>query len=104
MSAVSVVRPSAYLKELNITLLYPALLLLAAGIFTGAVWAGESWGRYWAWDPKETWALITLMVYCIPLHIAMSPRRLAIFLLAAFATVVMTYWGVNHLPSLHAYS
>lgn len=104
VSAVSVVRPSAYLKELNITLLYPALLLLAAGIFTGAVWAGESWGRYWAWDPKETWALITLMVYCIPLHIAMSPRRLAIFLLAAFATVVMTYWGVNHLPSLHAYS
>lgn len=103
VSVISVVRPSTYLKELNIALLYPALMLLAAGIFTGAVWAGQSWGRYWAWDPKETWALITLMVYCIPIHIDMRPRRLAMFLMAAFITVVMTYWGVNYLPSLHAY-
>lgn len=88
-------------------LLYPAMLLLGAGIFTGAVWAQLSWGRYWAWDPKETWALVTLMVYAAALHrstgILKSPRRFNAYTAVAFLTVLMTYFGVNYLPSLHAY-
>lgn len=103
IALVLIFRPTERLRNAILATLYPALALLAAGIFTGAVWAGEAWGRYWAWDPKETWALITLMVYAIPLHINLRPRALAAVVLAAFLTVVMTYWGVNLLPSLHAY-
>lgn len=88
-------------------MLYPAMLLLGAGIFTGAVWAQTSWGRYWAWDPKETWALVTLMTYAVALHrstrLWKSPRRFNAYTAAAFLTVLMTYFGVNYLPSLHAY-
>ncbi len=103
ISLVNIFAASDRQARLSLVILYPATALLAAGIFTGAVWAGDAWGRYWAWDPKETWALITLMVYIIPLHVNMPPRRLAAFLLAAFLTVLMTYFGVNYLPSLHAY-
>lgn len=91
-------------------LLYPAVFLLAAGIFVGAVWANQSWGRYWGWDPKETWALITLLVYALPLHSASFPlfrrqRPLAIYLLLAFLSVLMTYFGVNYfLTGLHSYA
>lgn len=90
--------------------LYPALACLSAGIFIGAVWAGESWGRYWGWDPKETWALITLLVYALPLHSASlpafrRPRFFLAYLLLAFATVLMTYIGVNYyLTGLHSYA
>ena len=86
-------------------LLYPAMLLLGVGIFTGAVWAQTSWGRYWAWDPKETWALITFMIYAVPLHRAarMTPRRHNLYTSLALLTLLMTYFGVNYLPSLHAY-
>lgn len=102
------IRPSDDLPVAVMAILAPAVALLCLGIFTGAVWAGEAWGRYWAWDPKETWALITLMVYAIPLHrssgLQKNPRLLMIFIIFAFTTVVMTYWGVNYLPSLHAYS
>lgn len=103
VSVVNIFKASERLSRLSVAILYPATALLAAGIFTGAVWAGDAWGRYWAWDPKETWALVTLMVYIIPLHIDMCPRHLAIFLSTAFLTVLMTYFGVNFLPSLHAY-
>lgn len=58
----------ARLRLFGRLLLYPAVFLLTAGIFTGAVWANASWGRYWGWDPKEVWALITLIVYALPLH------------------------------------
>lgn len=95
--------PSHKSRLLTLALTYPALLLLGAGIITGSVWAGEAWGRLWAWDPKETWALITFLVYSIPLHSGMGPRRLAIFMTCAFLTVLMTWFGVNYLPSLHAY-
>ncbi|MDE6304575.1 MAG: cytochrome c biogenesis protein CcsA [Paramuribaculum sp.] len=102
------IRPADNLPVAVMAILSPAVALLCIGIFTGAVWAGEAWGRYWAWDPKETWALITLMVYAIPLHRASglqkNPRLLMIFIIFAFTTVIMTYWGVNFLPSLHAYS
>lgn len=91
-------------------LLYPAVFALAAGIFTGAVWANQSWGRYWGWDPKETWALITLLIYAIPLHARSfpalsSPRTLNLYYILAFLTVLMTYFGVNYLlPGLHSYA
>lgn len=101
--------PARFLA-LNRLLLCPALFLLAAGIFTGAVWANQSWGAYWSWDPKETWALITLLVYAFPLHDGTLPafRRPAFFHLyvfLAFASVLMTYFGVNFLlGGMHSYA
>lgn len=92
------------------SLLRPAVFLLAAGIFIGAVWANMSWGRYWGWDPKEVWALITMMVYSFPLHRATLPmfrsdRVFAWWTLVSFATVIMTYVGVNFiLGGLHSYA
>lgn len=92
-----------------ITLLVPALFLLGAGIFTGAIWANQSWGRYWGWDPKETWALVTFFIYAMPLHSSSlsffrSHKILLRYLLVAFLSVLMTYLGVNYLLSgLHSY-
>jgi ABC-type transport system involved in cytochrome c biogenesis permease subunit len=86
-------------------LLYPAVFLLAAGIFVGAIWANQSWGRYWGWDPKETWALITLLIYAYPLHATFSGKQQNIYLLVAFLSVLMTYFGVNYLLSgMHSYA
>ena len=82
----------------------------SAGIFIGAVWAGQSWGRYWGWDPKETWALITMLVYSLPLHASSLPafrrdRFFAVYVMTAFLTVLMTYFGVNFvLGGLHGYA
>lgn len=90
-------------------LLYPALFLLVIGVFVGAVWANISWGRYWGWDPKEVWALITMMVYSLPLHSRSfvcfnRPIFLHIFSIVAFLTVLATYFGVNFiLGGLHGY-
>jgi ABC-type transport system involved in cytochrome c biogenesis permease subunit len=94
----------------NQALLYPAVALLTAGIFVGAVWANVSWGRYWGWDPKEVWALITLMIYAIPLHRTLLPsfQRPVFFqayLIIAFLTVLATYFGVNMLlGGMHSYA
>ena len=94
----------------NRLMLYPALMLLAAGIFIGAVWANQSWGTYWSWDPKETWALVTLLVYAFPLHVRSLPllRRplyFHLYIFLAFATVLMTYFGVNYLlGGMHSYA
>lgn len=91
-------------------LLYPAVFLLAIGIFLGAVWANVSWGNYWSWDPKETWALITLMVYAVPFHSASIPlfRRplnYHLYMVCAFLSVVITYFGVNYLlGGMHSYA
>ena len=91
-------------------MLYPAVFFLAAGIFVGAVWANVSWGRYWGWDPKETWALITLLVYAAALHGDSLPcfRRplfFHLFCAAAFLTVLITYFGVNFLlGGMHSYA
>lgn len=82
---------------------------LAVGIFLGAVWANQSWGRYWGWDPKEVWALITLLVYAFPLHYRSLPffRRPRVFYwycVLAFGAVLFTYFGVNFLlGGMHAY-
>jgi hypothetical protein len=94
----------------SLLLLYPAVFLLAAGIFIGAVWANVSWGRYWGWDPKEVWALITLLVYAAALHSSSLPRfRRSLFFhtfcVAAFLTVLITYFGVNFLlGGMHSYA
>ena len=91
-------------------MLYPAVFLLAAGIFVGAVWANVSWGRYWGWDPKEVWALITLLVYAAPLHVgSLACFRRPVFFhaycAAAFLAVLVTYFGVNFLlGGLHGYA
>ncbi|MDR2840874.1 MAG: cytochrome c biogenesis protein CcsA [Paludibacter sp.] len=90
-------------------LLYPAVFLLAIGIFIGAVWANISWGRYWGWDSKETWALITLLVYAIPFHKHTFPKFQEAkffhrYLLFAFFSVLMTFLGVSFLlGGMHSY-
>lgn len=91
-------------------LLYPATLLLGIGIFIGAYWANQSWGNYWSWDPKETWALITLLTYVPLLHPRLFPQfaqsqRFLRYALCAFIAVLMTYFGVNYiLGGLHSYA
>lgn len=91
-------------------LLLPAILFLTAGIFIGAIWANNSWGRYWGWDPKETWALITMIVYSLPLHhrklnIFSKPAFFHAYLCLAFICVLVTYFGVNYfLGGLHSYA
>jgi len=90
--------------------LHPALTCLGFGIFIGAIWANVSWGTYWSWDPKETWALITFMVYAIGVH-QQSIRWLRrsshfhIFMVLSFLTILMTYFGVNYfLGGMHSYA
>ena len=91
-------------------LLYPAVFLLAIGIFLGAVWANVSWGNYWSWDPKESWALITLMIYAVPFHTSSipafrNPRTYHIYMVVAFLAVLITYFGVNYLlGGMHSYA
>lgn len=98
------------LQVVSSLLLYPAVFLLAAGIFIGAVWANVSWGRYWGWDPKEVWALITMLVYALALHPASLPcfRRplfFHVFSVVAFFCVLITYFGVNFLlGGMHSYA
>ena len=90
--------------------LYPAEFLLTAGIFIGAIWANVSWGRYWGWDPKEVWALITMLIYAIPMHSTSlawmrKPSHYHWFTVAAFLAVLITYFGVNFfLGGLHSYA
>lgn len=90
-------------------MLYPAVFTLAAGIFIGAIWANVSWGRYWGWDPKEVWALITFLVYSFALHEKSFPalNRPAVFhtfAVIAFLCVLITYFGVNFLlGGMHGY-
>ncbi len=90
---------------LAMRLLPVGVYTLGLGIIFGALWANVSWGRYWAWDPKETWALVTMLLYALPLHPRLGLRRraLSLYLLCCFAAILMTYAGVNLLPSLHAY-
>ena len=91
-------------------LLYPAVILLMTGIFTGAVWANLSWGRYWGWDPKEVWALITMLVAAVAFHTRSLPfisRPLVfhLFCIVAFVAMLFTYFGVNYLlGGLHSYA
>ena len=98
------------LQVLSQSLLVPALFLLGAGIFVGAIWANVSWGRYWSWDPKEVWALITFLVYAFALHADSLPgfKRpvfFHVYMLLSFLTILMTYFGVNYfLGGMHSYA
>ena len=100
----------AELQRISTLMLYPAVFLLTAGIFIGAVWANISWGRYWGWDPKEVWALITMLVYSTTLHSgSIKAMRLPLFFhiycILAFLTVLITYFGVNFiLGGMHSYA
>lgn len=91
-------------------MLYPAVFCLGAGIFIGAVWANVSWGRYWAWDPKEVWALISFLIYGAAFHgpslaVFRQPRFFHAYMVLAFLTVLMTYFGVNYLlGGMHSYA
>ena len=97
------------LRDISLVMLAPAVLLLCFGTFLGAVWANISWGSYWAWDPKETWALITMLVYAAPLHSDAirwfrRPRVFHWYTLLALLSVAVTYFGVNLLlGGMHAY-
>lgn len=89
--------------------LWVGLALMTVGTFLGAIWANESWGRYWGWDPKETWALITMIVYAIVTHLRMAKDGCSLWLfnllsVIAFYSVLMTFLGVNYLLSgMHSY-
>ena len=96
-----------YINEMTLTI---GLFMLTIGTFLGGVWANESWGRYWGWDPKETWALVSVFVYAVVLHMRLVPglKGKYAFNLAsvvAFASIIMTYFGVNYyLSGLHSYA
>mgnify|MGYP005847325927 CR=1 FL=1 len=99
-----------HLTVINYKTLTIGLYLLTIGTFLGAIWANESWGRYWGWDPKETWSLITIIVYSFVIHSRMIPGLKDIYTfnllsLFAFSSVLMTYFGVNYyLSGLHSYA
>jgi len=101
--------PIRELSIINEIALIIGLILMTIGSFMGAVWANESWGRYWGWDPKETWALITVIVYAIVTHLHLVKKWYNLWLfnlcsVVAFASVLMTYFGVNFfLSGLHSY-
>ncbi|WP_309608815.1 cytochrome c biogenesis protein CcsA [Flavobacterium sp.] len=101
------IKEITYINELALTV---GLIMLTIGNFLGGQWANESWGRYWGWDPKETWALISIMVYAFVIHARFVPALRGKFAynfmsVLAFASVLMTYFGVNfHLSGLHSYA
>ena len=98
------------LQALSRIFLYPALTAMGFGIFIGAIWANVSWGTYWSWDSKETWALITFMIYAVVVHtqslpIFRKPLAYHIYITLAFLSIVMTYFGVNYfLTGMHSYA
>ncbi len=101
------IKELTYINEISMTI---GLFILAVGTFLGGVWANESWGRYWAWDPKETWALISIIVYAVVLHLRFIPRLQNRYVLNvastfAFWSIIMTSFGVNYyLSGLHSYA
>jgi len=96
-----------YISEMT---LVGGLVMISIGTYLGGVRANESWGRYWGWDAKETWALVTILVYAFILHMRIIPKVYSLYsynlaTLFGFASVVMTYFGVNYyLSGLHSYA
>lgn len=94
-------------NEMSLTV---GIFLLSVGTFLGGIWANESWGRYWSWDPKETWAFISVIIYAFVLHVRLIPKMRSKYLfnllsLLAFSIIIMTYFGVNYyLTGLHSYA
>lgn len=101
------IKELTYITEMALTI---GLVMITIGNFLGGQWANESWGRYWGWDPKETWALVTIMVYAFVIHMRFVPALRGtwifnFFSVLAFASVLMTYFGVNfYLTGLHSYA
>ncbi|AUS07334.1 cytochrome C biogenesis protein [Tamlana carrageenivorans] len=101
------IKELSYINEISMTI---GLFVLSVGTFLGGVWANESWGRYWAWDPKETWALISIIVYAVVLHLRLIPGLKSMYVLNtssvfAFGSIIMTSFGVNYyLSGLHSYA
>lgn len=98
---------SETLDELTYQLVMFGFFFLSIGIITGAVWANSAWGRYWGWDPKETWSLITWLIYLTLMHARFMRgwrgKRIALLSIIGFMAVIFTYFGVNYLPGLHSY-
>ncbi|MBL7471535.1 cytochrome c biogenesis protein [Robertkochia sediminum] len=101
------IKELTYINEISMTI---GLFVLAVGTFLGGVWANESWGRYWAWDPKETWALISIIIYSVVLHLRLIPKLHNPYVvnassMFAFWSIIMTSFGVNYyLSGLHSYA
>ena len=102
-----IVKEISYISELT---LIGGLFMVSVGTYLGGVWANESWGRYWGWDAKETWALVTILVYAFILHMRLIPKLNGLFAYNVattfgLASVIMTYYGVNYyLSGLHSYA
>lgn len=105
-------RLKQYIQEISYIIeltLMAGLLMLTIGCFIGGVWANESWGRYWGWDPKETWALVSILVYSAILHLRNVPKLnnqfvLSSLALVGFSSIIMTFFGVNYyLSGMHSY-
>ncbi len=99
---------NAILDDLNYQMIVIGFLMLTLGIITGSVWAHSAWGTYWSWDPKETWSLITWLVYASVIHTRLvkgwTGKKIAILSIVGFACVLFTYFGVNYLAGLHSYA
>jgi cytochrome c-type biogenesis protein CcsB len=97
----------AVLDDLNYQMVVIGFLMLTLGIITGSIWAHSAWGSYWSWDPKETWSLITWLVYASVIHTRLvkgwTGKKIAILSIVGFACVLCTYFGVNYLAGLHSY-
>lgn len=102
-----IVQEMSYISELT---LIGGLFMISVGTYLGGVWANESWGRYWGWDAKETWALVTILVYAFILHMRFIPKLRGVYAynlatIFGLASVIMTYYGVNYyLSGLHSYA
>jgi len=102
-----IIREMTMISEMT---LIGGLVMVSVGTYLGGVWANESWGRYWGWDAKETWALVTILVYAFILHMRFIPGLKSEYAfnvasLFGWATVIMTYFGVNYyLSGLHSYA
>jgi cytochrome c-type biogenesis protein CcsB len=96
------------LDEVNYQMVVIGFLMLTLGIITGAVWAHSAWGSYWTWDPKETWSLITWLIYASVIHSRMvrgwKGKKISILCIIGFSCVMFTYFGVNYLAGLHSYA
>ena len=99
-----------HLVAINEISLIIGLAMLTVGNFFGGIWANESWGRYWGWDPKETWSFVSIIVYALILHLRFVPKLNSVYVfsiasLVGYSSIMMTYFGVNiYLTGMHSYA
>jgi ABC-type transport system involved in cytochrome c biogenesis permease subunit len=104
---IKIIKEMTHISEMTLT---GGIVLLSVGTYLGGVWANESWGRYWGWDAKETWALVSILVYAFILHMRLIPGLKSLFAynfatLFGLSSVIMTYYGVNYyLSGMHSYA